>query len=579
MLVNGTRHFGFLGERESLTVRWHEIEQAVDPERVEYMKFPRYGTSVETMWYPHSTMPFIHTRDNIIEYNDMFDVANVMGDANAIYITACGPGNVFRRNFVHHLYGRAHQMAVRPDGFQTDFTFTENILWRCVFAGFSNQGPNTYTNNIVADMYPTNYMGMTWSEYCYFQIVGATEVALDGFTIERNIFYEPRSTAVFYRDHPEHRGWLEDCDVDHNLLYTAGDPEFSAAYLREKQDLGADLNGISADPLFVDEERGDFRLLPESPARALGFRDIPQGKIGLLPRWRARLLGGKIMRTYISPRGERRLRGGGEQISIECDQPDAVIHYTLDNTVPTTQSPVYDGPFRLERAAMVRARAFQDGYFDLYGDITFYLHSDPIFEDYEDLKLGDTSAQAYVAENSDQGDCYVTVVEGGPGDSERCLRFSDQPGGAANYNPHIFYSPDLVEGTAVLEYDIRLEAGSVVQQEWRDFRFLNPDNIVYPGPSYRFEDGQILAHGRPVAQYSCGEWTHIEVRVGLGSKADAGRWELTVTPTGGRAQRFELQASEEFRVVNWLGFSTHAETPASSYLDNVRLSFEASDAD
>ena len=38
-----------------------------------------------------------------------------------------------------------------------------------------------------------------------------------------------------------------------------------------------------ADPLFVNAKEYDFRLLPESPALALGFQPIPIEKIGPYP--------------------------------------------------------------------------------------------------------------------------------------------------------------------------------------------------------------------------------------------------------------------------------------------------------
>jgi uncharacterized protein (DUF736 family) len=40
-------------------------------------------------------------------------------------------------------------------------------------------------------------------------------------------------------------------------------------------------NLADTDPLFVDPAKGDYRLKPESPAVALGFKEIPFEKIGL----------------------------------------------------------------------------------------------------------------------------------------------------------------------------------------------------------------------------------------------------------------------------------------------------------
>lgn len=46
------------------------------------------------------------------------------------------------------------------------------------------------------------------------------------------------------------------------------------------QSLGADRHSIVADPLFVDAEKDDYRLKPESPALRMDFEPIPVEKIG-----------------------------------------------------------------------------------------------------------------------------------------------------------------------------------------------------------------------------------------------------------------------------------------------------------
>ncbi|MHB8902665.1 MAG: right-handed parallel beta-helix repeat-containing protein, partial [Thermoguttaceae bacterium] len=46
------------------------------------------------------------------------------------------------------------------------------------------------------------------------------------------------------------------------------------------QQAGADVHSIVADPMFVDAQRGDFHLKPESPALKQGFQPIPLDKIG-----------------------------------------------------------------------------------------------------------------------------------------------------------------------------------------------------------------------------------------------------------------------------------------------------------
>ena len=48
-------------------------------------------------------------------------------------------------------------------------------------------------------------------------------------------------------------------------------------------------------------------------------------------------------------------------VSISCKTPKVDIHYTLDGSIPTIQSPRYTKPFTLQSSAIVKARAFKPG--------------------------------------------------------------------------------------------------------------------------------------------------------------------------------------------------------------------------
>ena len=48
-------------------------------------------------------------------------------------------------------------------------------------------------------------------------------------------------------------------------------------------------------------------------------------------------------------------------VTMTVDAPDAKIHYTLDGSQPTTDSPVYDKPFSINQSQIVTALAVRDG--------------------------------------------------------------------------------------------------------------------------------------------------------------------------------------------------------------------------
>lgn len=97
--------------------------------------------------------------------------------------------------------------------------------------------------------------------------------------------------------------WFD--EVDHNLFY-AENGEFQVVVdqlrseggkrnprrynLKDWQELGWDKNSIFADPLFVNPEKLDFRVRPESPALKLGFANFGMGNWGLTEEFPKRWL-------------------------------------------------------------------------------------------------------------------------------------------------------------------------------------------------------------------------------------------------------------------------------------------------
>ena len=50
------------------------------------------------------------------------------------------------------------------------------------------------------------------------------------------------------------------------------------------------------------------------------------------------------------------------EVTMGCRNEGAEIHYSLDGSVPSIESPQYTGPFKLDYSCVIKARAFKDGF-------------------------------------------------------------------------------------------------------------------------------------------------------------------------------------------------------------------------
>lgn len=227
--------------------------------------------------------PFLHSHDNLIEYNEIHHSMEKMGDGNAIYLRGAGAGNVIRRNYIHHLVTpMIMQCALRTDGGQMDTLIAENLIYKCTSQGIMMKLNTRCENNIVADIIapPRGYY------------LSLREGPMTGATIKRNILYSTNPETDFINTLPAKGGGGEDrrgrkvariadVDADHNIYFCPARPGLAEETLKENRREGADAHGLATDPLFVDPENGDFRFLPDSPALKLGIVPIDLSKIGL----------------------------------------------------------------------------------------------------------------------------------------------------------------------------------------------------------------------------------------------------------------------------------------------------------
>jgi hypothetical protein len=238
--------------------------------------------------------PYYHTRNNIVEDNEVFLVMQKCFDGNAIYLSDVGDGNEIRRNYIHHLNGVGMQQAIRTDAFLKNTTVAENIIYNCNGGGINlKYYENNAYNNIIADIHDIvceNSAGITNRMFIgYFSIMDVfTRDKMPPYTacnIQNNILYKVDSHNTFFRQGTVNGKLtelkIEECNIDKNLYFDVNQKDNGLSAVDYYRTRGADKNSVVADPLFRDIKKGDFRLKGNSPAYQIGFKDIDMNRIGI----------------------------------------------------------------------------------------------------------------------------------------------------------------------------------------------------------------------------------------------------------------------------------------------------------
>ena len=100
---------------------------------------------------------------------------------------------------------------------------------------------------------------------------------------------------------------------------------------------------------------GDIKMPP------VARETIDTKGVALLQDWITSLPGRAVLEPpSMSPQGGT--FGGPVEISMTEREPGADIRYTLDGSVPGTDDARYEKPIKLTDPAVVRARAYKDGF-------------------------------------------------------------------------------------------------------------------------------------------------------------------------------------------------------------------------
>ncbi len=166
-----------------------------------------------------------------------------------------------------------------------------------------------------------------------------------------------------------------------------------------------------------------------------------------------------------------------------------------------------------------------------------------------------------------KGDSIVVTEETAAG-GRRSVRITDAPGLTHAFNPHLVYPVRYSEGVVVNSFDLRVEAGAVVDFEWRDWS----ESPYVTGPRFSVRDGKLRLDDGTSVEIPTGVWVRFDISAGLGAAA-SGKWSLKVQVPGRPLREFKDLASAKpsFKKLTWVGFTSGATSATVFYLDNFVL--------
>jgi hypothetical protein len=235
-------------------------------EHNEVLDFYYTGFSVGWVWgYSPS-----QAHHNDVGFNHVHDIGQgVLSDMGGIYTLGVSPGTVIHDNRFHDVvsfdYGG---WGLYTDEGSTGIVMKNNVVYRCSRGCFHQHygKENRVENNILA------YGGQ-------HQIQRTRTEEHVSFFFERNIVYWDNGSPLLGSN------WRDDnFRLDYNDYYLTGDRPITfpgnLTFAQWQEKRGQDEHSIVADSRLVDPAKDDFRLQPDSPAFALGFKAFDQSRAG-----------------------------------------------------------------------------------------------------------------------------------------------------------------------------------------------------------------------------------------------------------------------------------------------------------
>lgn len=346
------------------------------------------GVSVGWRWgYAESL-----AKRNIIEFNHIHHIGQgVLSDMGAIYTLGPSEGTSVSNNHVHDIYAFDYGgWGLYNDEGSSGIVLENNLVHDTKSAGYHQHygRENIIRNNIFAF---------------------GREAQMQRTRVEDHLSFSFANNIVYWNGGPVFNGdWKRNLRLENNIFWNTKNEidSFSGQSFAAWQAAGADKGSMVANPLFVNAQKRDFRLRPDSPAPAHGFNPFDFSRAGVY--------------------------GDAAWIKLAHDAPMPALQIAPPPPPPSALQ-VSEDFETVEIGAAPEAAV---------------------------LSVGNDIAGS--------GGAFIGVSDETAASGRKSLKIVDAPGLKNGFDPHFYFVPHHREGVTRCSFDLRVEDGTNMVHQWRD---------------------------------------------------------------------------------------------------------------